>query len=179
MSAIQEALALRQANADRVVLQSAVLKELKARHDEDRARLQEDMSRGEKLTARADDASLGTVSYSDPKPKATVTDRAALLGHVAETQPDAIGLRITNMPAALAVLEEHAPEVLEPALEQHVEAQCLRDALGGEQVPGVEVSTGSPVMSVRASQAGKDAAAALVAGSLALAVQQELEAGDE
>lgn len=179
MSKIQEILAQRNARARRVVLQSAVLKELKDRHDEDRAELQSDMERGEKITARSDDQSLGTVSFSDPKPKARVADRAALLGHVAEDAPERIGLRITDMPRALALLEADYPELVEPALSSQDEAHYLRAAEKGESIPGVEVSTGAPVMSVRPAQAGKDAAAELVAGNRALTAQAELEAGDE
>ncbi|MCJ7859236.1 hypothetical protein [Corynebacterium kalidii] len=179
MSTMKELLAQRNARARRVVLQSAVLKELKARHDEDRAELQADMERGEKITARTDDQSLGTVSYSDPKPKARVTDRAALLGHVAEDAPGRIGLRITDMPRALALLEADYPELVEPALSSQDEAHYLRAAEKGESIPGVEVATGAPVMSVRPSQAGKDAATELVAGNRALTAQAELEAGDE
>lgn len=179
MTTMKELLKQRNALASRVVLQSAVMKELKARHDEDRAELQADMERGEKITAAGETVSLGTVSFSDPKPKARVTDRAALLGHVAEDAPGRIGLRITDMPRALALLEADYPELVEPALSSQDEAHYVRAAEKGEEVPGVEVSTGSPVMSVRPSAAGKDAAAELVAGNRALTAQVELEAGDE
>ncbi|WP_291478456.1 hypothetical protein [Corynebacterium sp.] len=179
MSTMKELLAQRNAQARRVVLQAAVLKELKARHDADRAELQADMERGEKITARSDEQSIGTVSYSDPKPKARVTDRAALLGHVAKDAPGRIGLRITDVPRALALLEADYPELVEPALSSQDEAQYLRAAEKGEDIPGVEVSTGSPIMSVRPTQAGKDAAAELVEGNRALTAPAELEAGDE
>lgn len=179
MTTMKELLKQRNDKARRVVLQSAVLKELKARHDEDRAELQADMERGEKITAAGETVSLGTVSFSDPKPKARVTDKAALLGHVAAESPGRVGLRITDMARALAVLEADYPDLVEPALSSQDEAQYLRAAEKGEEVPGVEVSTGSPVMSVRPSAAGKDAAAELVAGNRALTAQVELEAGDE
>lgn len=179
MTTMKELLKQRNDKARRVVLQSAVLKELKARHDEDRAELQADMERGEKITAAGETVSLGTVSFSDPKPKAKVTDKAALLGHVSEDAPGLIGLRITDIDRALAVLEREAPDLVEPALSAQDENVYLKLAEKGEDIPGVEVTVGKPVMSVRPSQAGKDAAAELVDGNRALTAQKELEGTDE
>lgn len=179
MSMMKELLKQRNDRAARVVLQSAVLKELKAVHDEDRAELQDDMERGEKITGRAGDDSLGTVSYSDPKPKARVVDKAALLAHIAADDPDQIGLRITDIDVALAYLEEHLPSIVEPAVSPQVEAQYTRAAESGETIPGVEVTTGKPVLSVRPAAAGKKAAAELVQADRALSAQKELGAGDE
>lgn len=172
MTTMKELLAQRNGQAQRLVMQSAVMKRLKEIHDADRASMVEDMDRGDKVTARSGDQSLGTVSYSDPKPKARVTDKAALMGHVAGEAPEKIGLRVTDMDAALAVLEEHAPDLVEAALSPQVEAEYLRAAEKGESVPGVEVSVGKPVLSIRPAQAGKDAAAELVAGTPQLALSE-------
>lgn len=155
MNDLQKALDYRQDLANRTVAEAAVLKVMKEQHDKGRAELEGLMGRGEKLTGRWADTSLGSVSFSDPKPKGTVTDRELLLGHVAGENPEQIGLRITDVDAALAVLEEHAPGLLTPALSPQDEAQWVRRAEAGEPVPGVTVSTGDPRMSIRPTVAGK------------------------
>lgn len=155
MSDLQKALDYRQDLANRTVAEAAVLKVMKEQHDKGRSELEGLMGRGEKLTGRWADTSLGSVSFSDPKPKGAVTDRELLLGHVAGVAPEQIGLKITDMDAALAVLEEHAPGLLAPALSPQDEAQWVRRAEAGEPVPGVTVTTGDPRMSIRPSTAGK------------------------
>lgn len=179
MSTMKELLKHRNDQAARIIVQSAVLKELKAVHDADRADLKDDMDRGDKITGHAGDTSLGSVSYSDPKPKAKVTDRDLLIGHVAGERPDDVGFRITDIDAAIAVLEDVAPHLLAPALPQHIEAEYLRAAEAGDTVPGVEVTTGAPVLSVRPAAEGKRVAAELIAADPALSAQKELETRDE
>ena len=155
MSDLQKALEYRQHLADRTVAEAALLKVLKEKHDESRAKIEGLLNRGEKITGRHGGTSLGSVSFSDPKPKGTVTDRALLLGHVAGVAPEQIGLKITDVDAAIAVLEEHAPGLLAPALSAQDEAHWVRRAEAGEPVPGVTVTTGDPRMSIRPSTAGK------------------------
>lgn len=176
---IQRALAARAEAARRVVMQAAVLKALKQVHDEDRAALTEDMARGDKITTHdTAGTSLGTVSYSDPKPKARVTDRELFTGHVAGDRPDEIGFKITDLAAAVGVLEEVAPHLLAPAVPSHIEAEYTRAAEGGQDVPGVTVTTGAPVLSCRPSQTGKAAADELIGGSAELTAPRAIEGAD-
>lgn len=178
MNDLQKALDQRQKLADVAVFEAALMKAMKPQHDLSRDKITDLMGRGEKLTGRWGKASLGSVSFSDPKPKGTITDREMLLGHVAGESPEQIGLKITDVDAAIAVLEEHAPGLLAPALSPQDEAQWVRRAEAGEPVPGVTVSTGEPRLSIRPTPGGVKIAAAVL-GELPVMQLAIEEADDE
>lgn len=114
---------------------------------------------------------LGLVWMTDPKPKAEVVNREAFTAWHAETDPDAIlevpFIRPDCMSAAIDVLAEHAPDLLDSRLvvrEQH-EAATLKQAVkkNADPIPGVEVRTPRGSMTVKLDDDGAGRIRELVA----------------
>lgn len=107
---------------DRAVLNVAILtflqKRLKDETDTTRGQASELMKKGDTLSARSpiDDSKIARVSKSDPKKRATVTDRLAVEQWVTDRHPEKLVERteiVGPMPDVLAVLRAHAPHLVE------------------------------------------------------------------
>lgn len=128
------------------------------------------MARGDRATARTDhdgrDVKLGTVTKTDPKRAARVTDRDAVEAWCAQhvTGAAVVDVEIADEAAAKAVLQEHAPHLLVDVprvADWAVTAQLRRaeadDAAGREPTPpGIVVEQGTPTVSVRPSPEARD-----------------------
>lgn len=122
-------------------------------------------TQGDRLTVRDLDTGekLGTVSMSDPDPKAEIVDRDAFVAHMAATFPAVVDevtvLRDGVENDAMDVLREHAPHLLETR--QQVTVQGEKAALelatrpDSDPIPGVEVRWPRGVVSTRLSTDGR------------------------
>ncbi|MDL5159472.1 hypothetical protein [Actinomycetospora termitidis] len=121
-------------------------------------------------------AKLGTLTVTEPSPKAEVDDEEAFLDHLESHYPEAVeevvtGLRRPMTPADVAklhaVLREHAPDLLRPP--ERVAADWARNEVlrhaeaTNEPVPGVSVHTRRGHVSIRPVAGALDAYRALVA----------------
>ncbi|APT85337.1 hypothetical protein [Corynebacterium aquilae] len=124
---------------ERLVMQAAVLKAAKEIHDQEKKLLLEELEEGERVIAKnSEGVKLGTLSKTAPEPKAVVEDMAAVC---ATLTPDDFDYSIPsrNMVQALAVIGEHAPELLDFEPKAHILAEQERAALAahkaGEELP--------------------------------------------
>jgi predicted metalloendopeptidase len=101
-----------------------------------------------------DDTKLGTVSVSDGKTSAEITNEAALYQWVKKNRPDQL-------------VEVIAPAYLKALLKAAVESGdgVAVDEDSGEVIPGIEVSVGDPYVSSRPNADAKARMRELVAGS--------------
>jgi len=133
----------------RAVLEAAVLKELKARNDATRARVQGTLKPGDRRTVWLDDAEIGTVSRNRPSTGWAVTDREAFTAWVAETYPEAI---VTTRSVV-------------PAWEKELLASGV-DKATGEVPPGLEEKTSTPGVVVKPNATGTARAVEMMLGGL-------------
>ena len=150
---------------EKLLLQTAVVKRLKTIVDDTRAIAMAELEAGDMKRPRG----LGSVSLSEEKTTAKVTGREAFEAHCADTYgSDCVTVDVTGpLEEVLAVLAEHAPHLIgeRTYVPAWMEAQELRRAESGELVPGVELSTQSPRLVVRTSQASLDEARQIIAGT--------------
>jgi hypothetical protein len=100
---------------------------------------------GHRVTVRSplDDAKLGLVYRTDPDPTWKITDRDALVAHLAQ-DPDNFEFVddiAGTQEQVLEVLAEHAPHLLarvERVMPAAVDAALLQAKVGGEVLPGIE-----------------------------------------
>ncbi|MEJ2886106.1 hypothetical protein [Actinomycetospora aeridis] len=129
---------------------SAYAKAAKTAETEARDRIATDyLTQGDRMTIRdpRTNAKLGTVSITDPQAVAEVDDEEALLDYIAHEHPEAIDWTRTVRPetigTAVAVLAEHAPELLTPPRRTAADwarAEALKLAAdSGEPIPEVAV----------------------------------------
>lgn len=107
------------------------------------------LTHGDRMTIRdpRTSAKLGTVSITDPQAVADVDDEQALLDYIAHEHPEAIDWEQTIRPetigVAVAVLAEHAPELLTAprrVAADWARAEALKLAAdSGEPIPGVAI----------------------------------------
>lgn len=125
------------------------------RYNEARAELAARMQRGDRMIARSPlgDVKVGTVSKTDPKPVARITDESAFTAWVQENYPDRMVYDfdvIGSDQEVKAVLFEHAPHLLRKVTKPDLEfvRGVRQDSLfvgapvgpGGEaEVPGLAV----------------------------------------
>lgn len=160
-----------------LTLSVAVLAELRKRvcaaYDGAKVDFADQLEPGTKMTARSPltGAKLGSVWVTDPDPAATVTDRTALDAWIAATYPEKTRETITDTAEALAVLREHAPELIGTEVPDWARAEVTRasDAAGapvgpgGElDVPGVELRDKKPTVSQKAAAGAGDEIESLV-----------------
>lgn len=151
------------------LLPVAVLKTLSAhtkeRYDQARADAAGDLGPGDRRIVRSplDNAKLGAVYMTDPKPVAVVTDEPALtewmVEHYKADTESTYDISGTTE-QVIQVLFEHAPELLKPRLKlrQSARQRLLADAVslgqpvgpGGEvDIPGIGFTVGEPVMACK------------------------------
>lgn len=106
---------------DNALLRTAVLaflaKRVKVEGDAARADIASVMSKGDTLAVRSplDGSKIGRVSKSDPKPRATVTNRALVEEWITHHYPDKLIERAEisgPMAEVIQVLREHAPHLV-------------------------------------------------------------------
>lgn len=160
----------------RLLLQAAVAKEIKSVVDASKATCLAGMQPGDRRTVTHGDVKLGSVTLTEPTKQATVTVRDQFELWVANNHPTEVEtswrprLGVTAE-ALAALLVEVAPEVATEFVE-HVagvnsafEARVLDEvSKGGAPVPGVEVSSRAPWLTVRPSPDALVQARALIAG---------------
>lgn len=152
---------------DEQVLKVAALKVVKeftaTRYDEAREEIAKLMTKGDRKTARSPlgDVKIGSVTLSDPKATASITDLDALTAWLKEHYPEHFvgGYEINATSEQLMrVLFEHAPELLRKV--RRVDPKVLKELTtsaaalgspvgpGGEaDVPGITVETPAGVVS--------------------------------
>lgn len=118
---------------------------------------------------------LGTITKSRPAPKAVISSEAEFADWISAHYPDQCRYewRISDVPAAIAVLRAHAPELLSRTIAVHpwATSQTLKLSAdagrpvgpGGElNVLGVEVTRGEGTISVRIEPDAADLIADLI-----------------
>lgn len=173
-------------NAKGHALAVAVLTELQKRVaamlDEHRGAVGSLLDKGDRVSVRSplSGEGLGTVTMTDPKPKAMVTDPEELDDWIAEHYPEKTEWRrvvVGSEDEVLAVLAEHAPHLV--TTQRHVpdwaRAEVLRASAeagvpcgpGGEaDVPGVAVEPQPGRLQYRATAGSGHAIDALVQAGL-------------
>lgn len=149
---------------EKLLLQTAVVKQLKTITDETRAQVQGALEAGDMKRPRG----LGSVSLSEPASKAKVVDLAAFEAHCVGTGEATVAVEVTGpIEEVLAVLDEHAPHLIgeRTFVPDWLTKQELEKAETGESVPGVEVSETEPRLMVRTKDAAMVEAAAILAGT--------------
>lgn len=130
----------------------------------------EQFEKGDSKAARQGDVKLGRVSKSDPKPVATVTDRAEFEAYLSVKYGDTVTttVELGDVAEIAAVLMDTGHEDLFTVVEtipDWVRQERLKAALAGEFVPGVTVSSPEGVVSARPEPAAKAAVRALLNSS--------------
>ena len=149
---------------EKLLLQTAVVKQLKTIVDETRAQAQAELEAGDMKRPRG----LGSVSLSEPGVTAKITDDAAFSAHCEATGEATVSVVITGpMEEVLAVLDEHAPHLIgeRTYLPEWLVKQERERAEAGEDIPGVEVSESAPRLIVRTRDAAMVEAAQILAGT--------------
>ena len=149
---------------EKLILQTAVVKQLKALTDETRAAAQDELEAGDMKRPR----NLGSVSLSEPSLKAKVVDDDAFTAHCTTTGEATVSVAITGpIEEVLAVLNEHAPHLIgeKTYLPDWLIKQELDKAEAGETIPGVEVSETAPRLIVRTKDSAMREAAAILSGT--------------
>lgn len=115
-------------------------------------------------------AKVGSLSMTDPNPKATITDRDAFTDYMAEEKPDSVdvveSIDPDRLDEAYDVLRKHAPDLLVTTTvvrDQYEKAELEHAAATDTPLPGVEVRTPTGTVTVRLSREGKD----LIRGQIA------------
>lgn len=149
---------------EKLLLQTAVVKQLKSIVDETRAQVQESLEAGDMKRPRG----LGSVSLSEPSMRASVVDDEAFAAHCASVDGATVAVAITGpMEEVLAVLDEHAPHLIgeRTYLPDWLVKQERERAEAGEDIPGVEVSESAPRLIVRTKDAAMVEASQILAGT--------------
>lgn len=161
----------------RLLLQAAVMKEIKSVVDASKATCMAGMQPGDRRTVTHGDVELGSVTLTKPKKEATVTDRAAFIEWVGEyhdseveagwqpkpgvTMQDLVDLLIDVIPAEATKVLEHVVTV-RPAFETRILSEVA--PVPGSVIPGVEVQSRAGWLTVRPSADALVQARALIAG---------------
>ena len=149
---------------EKLLLQTAVVKQLKTIVDETRAQAQAELEAGDMKRPRG----LGSVSLSEPGVTAKITDDAAFTAHCVATGEATVAVEITGpMEEVLAVLDEHAPHLIgdRTYLPEWLVKQERERAEAGETIPGVELVESAPRLIVRTRDAAMVEAAQILAGT--------------
>ena len=149
---------------EKLLLQTAVVKQLKTIVDETRAQAQAELEAGDMKRPRG----LGSVSLSEPGVTAKITDDAAFTAHCVATGEATVSVAITGpMEEVLAVLDEHAPHLIgeRTHIPDWLMKQELDRAQAGEGIPGVELVESAPRLIVRTRDAAMLEAAQILAGT--------------
>jgi hypothetical protein len=149
-----------------------------AAYDQAREEIAEAMRRGDRLTARSplDDSKIGSVSMTDPKPVARVSDMTALTAWLSENYPDLVTDSYevnATTDQITALVFEHRPEWLhrkqrvDPRIVQQIRERSAAvgapvGPMGEADVPGIAVETSDPVVSCKSAPGALDAVAALI-----------------
>lgn len=151
-------------NFEKLLLQTAVVKQLKSITDETRAAVQAELEAGDMKRPRG----LGSVSLSEPAVKAKVVDDDAFAAHCETTGGATVAVAITGpMEEVLAVLDEHAPHLIgeRTYIPDWLMKQELDRAEAGELVPGVELVESAPRLVVRTKDAAVAEAKLILSGT--------------
>ncbi|WP_016693292.1 hypothetical protein [Rhodococcus rhodochrous] len=146
----------------RLLIQAAILKELKSAADVDRRAAAEALQPGDKKAPRHAGVKLGTVSLSDPDPEPMIENPIEFDAWIREHRPDLVQApaeRIIKggMGEAIEVLKAHAPHLVVTAdvgeIPDWAITQALRDAIADGELPdGVELREKTPTLLVRPSK---------------------------
>lgn len=157
----------------KLILQTAVVKHLRTIVDQTRALAEAELEPGDMKRPEG----LGSVSLSEPKKHATVTDEEAFTRHCVETGEANVMVSITGpLEEVLAVLADHAPHLIGDThhLPDYLIRRELAYAEGGQLIPGVTVTEKDPVLRVSTKDAAAVEAVKILAGTVLA-----LEAGDQ
>lgn len=158
---------------EKLILQTAVVKQLKSIVDATRAAAEAELEQGDMKRPRG----LGSVSLSEPKKHAQVTNDEAFTRHCIETGDANVSVSITGpLEEVLAVLAEHAPHLIGDThhLPDWLIKRELDYAENGELIPGVTVTESEPRLLVRTKPEAMDEALQILAGT-----PLALEGGDK
>lgn len=149
---------------EKLLLQTAVVKQLNAIVSQTRKEAEKTLERGDTKRPRG----LGSVSLPPSKTKAVVVDDKAFAAHCEGVDGATVAVAITGpMEEVLAVLDEHAPHLIgeKTYLPDWLIKQELEKAEAGETVPGVEVVETAPRLIVRTKDTAMREAAQILAGT--------------
>ena len=149
---------------EKLLLQTAVVKQLNAIVSQTRKEAEKTLERGDTKRPRG----LGSVSLPPSKTKAVVVDDKAFAAHCEGVDGATVAVAITGpMEEVLAVLDEHAPHLIgeKTYLPDWLIDQELKAAERGKDVPGVEMVETEPSMKVTAQQPAMDEALQIIAGT--------------
>lgn len=160
---------------------------VKAAETSTKAELDGALSEGSKLTGIVHfdgrKITLGSVSKASPKPKAMIVNGREFNDYLLVKHGDDAKRRIEIDPndyaEIAAILEDHGHSDLFHVVEfvpAHVEAEELRAAEEGKQIPGVEVQQRAPYLSARTSKTADEDVAELIRGGFLDVAALALEA---
>lgn len=176
-------------SATLLLMQAAIIKELKAHHDDLRAKVVEtaagakaELEPGDKKSPRYDGVKIGSVSLSDPDPEPVIEDAAELDAWIiSEGKYIPVGepyIVPDRMVEAIAVLREHAPHLIaEPDVSamrvpewfrKDVVAKLFAD---GALAPGVELKVKDPTLTVRPSRDAGPLVRSILQGNGLIAIE--------
>jgi hypothetical protein len=167
---------------DDLVLRVGALKAIKdyavTAYDKAREEVADVMRRGDRLTVRSplDDTKIGSVSLTDPKPVARVSDMSVLTAWLVENYPDLVtdayevnatdeqirALVFEHRPEWLTRKQRVDPRVVQQIRERSAAAGVAVGPTGEADVPGVVVETPEPVVTCRPTPDALDVVAALI-----------------
>lgn len=154
---------------DRAVIVKQLAKTIAKYGDDIKIELDKRLNKGDKKTAHTPAGDkLGTVSVSDPEPKAEVVDVEQFEAWIREHHADDLDVVFGFGPADVvaAVLAEHAPDLLtrETAIPTWLRANCLRLAVNRD-IPGTRKVRPVGVVSIRPNALAEEIVRELLAGS--------------
>lgn len=155
--------------ARRLLLEKAILDALQDANAKARAAISQEYEPGDADTVRLDEQPVGKVSMSKGATTARVVDRVAFTGWMVANRPEDV--------------EEVHDFRVRPATEKALLAQAksdggLFDRTTGEEIPGVQVTTGAPQLKVALEDFGRQLGAALAMHASEYAVQQAKDPED-
>ncbi|NKS77967.1 hypothetical protein GS539_19275 [Rhodococcus hoagii] len=163
--------------AHRVVMLKAFADVILDALNVDRDDMASRMAKGDRVTARDGDVKLGSMSLSDPKPVAKVTDNAAFEDYLSIKYGDEAERRFVwvirrrSVRRLLNADRDDLFEVVE-TFPAWVRKAGVDDALiPGRTVPGVTVTVPPGVLSVRTADAAVEAVKSAITSSGVLAIE--------
>lgn len=163
--------------AHRVVMLKAFADVILDALNVDRDDMASRMAKGDRVTARSGDVKLGSMSLSDPKPVAKVTDNAAFEDYLSIKYGDEAErtVRLGDPAEICAALADAGRDDLFEVVETFpawVRKAGVDDALiPGRTVPGVTVTVPPGVLSVRTADAAVEAVKSAISSSGVLAIE--------
>lgn len=157
------------------VIRKGLIKQIIQKDEELRKQLSENYAPGTSLTAFWGGKPIGKVMKKLPATSARIADRFQVMAWASDNAPEMLHYRVTDMDAAIKVLEEHAPDLLTLDIPDHHMANVKRRAKAGEDIPGVELVEGDSTLAVTETDTSRELAAKALMRTLHSDALKEIE----